>query len=380
MGNTPANMVFHTQYSDIAKKVQQVNPVAYGSSRNYVDGAVTYLSPYISRGVISTKQVLQAMVAAGYKPRQMEKFVQELAWRDYFQRVGQVHTSLFCTDIKQPQPLVANHGLPAAILQASTGIQGIDTAVAQLYQTGYMHNHCRMYVASLACNIARSHWYQPSRWMYYHLLDADFASNACSWQWVAGAFSHKKYFADQQNINRYCHTSQTGTFLDVPYARLEAMPVPETLAETSLLTLHTALPAAAAIAINPAKKTLLYNSYNLDPYWRAEEDANRVLLLEPSHFNNHPVSQKTLEFILQLSKNIPGIQVWIGEFADLQSQCPCAGFMFKEHPLFSHYLGQQDERDWMFPQVRGYYPSFFSYWKKCERYLNDYNPQLTLFA
>ena len=105
-----------------------------------------------------------------------------------------------------------------------------------------------------------------------------------------------------------------------------------------------------------------------------------MLLLEPSHFQQFPVSQLSLDFIVQLAKNIPGIQVWVGEFAGLQSLYPCAGFMFKEHPLFSHYQGQQDDRDWMFPQVKGYYPSFFSYWKKCERYLNDYNPQLTLFV
>ncbi len=373
-------MSFETAYSDIVKNIQRVNPIAYANSRNYIDGAVTYLSPYISRGVTSTKQVLQAMVAAGHKPRQMEKFVQELAWRDYFQRVAQVHTRLFCTDIKQPKPQVAHEALPMAMLKANTGIQGIDTAIAQLYQTGYMHNHCRMYVASLACNITRSHWHTPSRWMYYHLLDADFASNACSWQWVAGAFSHKKYYADQQNINRYCHTAQSGTFLDVPYARLETMPIPETLAETTLPTLNTVLPPAQPITINPAKKTLVYNSYNLDPLWRAEEDVNRVLLLEPSHFQQLPISQPSLDFILQLAKNIPSIQVWVGEFADLRQLYPCAGFIFKEHPLFNHYQGQRDERDWMFTQVQGYYPSFFSYWKKCERYLADYNPQLTLFV
>ena len=41
----------------------------------------------------------------------------------------------------------------------------------------------------------------------------------------------------------------------------------------------------------------------------------------------------------------------------------------KEHPLFEHYPGKKDTRDWMFPEVTGYYPSFFSYWKKCEKWL-----------
>ena len=371
---------FETAYPAILEKIQLVNPVAYGSSRNYIDGAVSYLSPYISRGVISTKQALQNMVARGFKPRQMEKFVQELAWRDYFQRVGQIYPALYRTDLKQPQPKVNNHCIPTTVIKAETGIQGIDTAITQLYQMGYMHNHCRMYVASLCCNIAQSHWLAPSRWMYSYLLDADFASNACSWQWVAGAFSHKKYFADQQNINRYCRTSQQGSFLDVPYSTLENMDVPEVLRETSLCDLKTTLPEVVGLTLNPSKPTLLYNLYNLDPMWRKEEDTNRVFLLEPSHFNHHPVCQNTISFILQLAKNITGIQVWVGEFAGLQNQYPGTNFIFKEHPLFSHYKGVQDERDWMFPKVEGYYPSFFSSWKYCEKYLSDYTPQLTLFT
>mgnify|MGYP006195700273 CR=1 FL=1 len=60
-----------------------------------------------------------------------------------------------------------------------------------------------MYLAAMVCNNAKSHWLTPARWMYYHLLDGDLASNALSWQWVAGTFSHKKYIANQQNINKY---------------------------------------------------------------------------------------------------------------------------------------------------------------------------------
>jgi deoxyribodipyrimidine photo-lyase len=98
--------------------------------------------------------------------------------------------------------------------------------VEELKQTGYMHNHLRMYVAAIACNIGHSHWHLPARWMYYHLLDADWASNALSWQWVAGSFSSKKYYANQENINKYCHTQQRNTFLDVSYEAYETMPTP----------------------------------------------------------------------------------------------------------------------------------------------------------
>ena len=63
---------FTTDYTEIAAKINQIDPVKYGQTRNYINGAVTYLSPYIARGVISTKQVLEIIVAKGYKIPQIE--------------------------------------------------------------------------------------------------------------------------------------------------------------------------------------------------------------------------------------------------------------------------------------------------------------------
>ena len=57
-----------------------------------------------------------------------------------------------------------------------------------------MHNHIRMYVSSLICNFSNTHFLNPSKWLYYHLLDGDVASNCLNWQWVSGASRNKKYF------------------------------------------------------------------------------------------------------------------------------------------------------------------------------------------
>lgn len=75
--------------------MDNVNPVQYAKTRNFIDGAVTYLSPYISRGVISVKQVMETVFQKGYKSYQIEKFLQELAWREYFQRVWQHLVMIF---------------------------------------------------------------------------------------------------------------------------------------------------------------------------------------------------------------------------------------------------------------------------------------------
>ncbi len=375
MNTTPVKQrYFFTGYKEILNAVDAINPVKYAVTRNFTDGAVTRLSPYISRGVISGRQVLQAVLQKGYTSTQIIKLIQELAWREYFQRVWQHLGERIWQDIKQPQQPVLHHQMITAINNANTGIHAIDEHIIELYNTGYMHNHLRMYTASIACNIAQAHWLQPSKWMYYHLLDGDIASNTCSWQWVAGSFASKKYFCNQENINRYTGGSQTHTFLDQSYEEVMDMPVPEILSQTCSLELKTKLPETKLPVLDIRKPTLIYNSYNLDPVWRKENDANRILLLEPSHFKLYPVSKKVMDFILVLAENIPELQTYTGEINDIvnlynDDDAIKRMIISKKHPAFSHYPGVKDDYEWIFGEVTNYYPSFSAYWKKCERYL-----------
>lgn len=362
--------LFPTAYSEILQRIRHVNPVKYGSTRNFINGSVTYLSPYISRGVISTRFVLSEILERGYEPSQIEKFIQELAWRDYWQQVWIAKGDAINEDLKNVQSPVSNTLIPASIANANTGIKAIDHAIEEFYQTGYLHNHLRMYIASMACNMGQSHWKLPAQWMYYHLLDADWASNALSWQWVSGSNSNKKYVANQDNINKYCFTQQKDTFLDIPYSEFATMKVPEALKETSLVELQTVLPAQKAIHIDSSLPTCIYNFYNLDPNWKKDTQANRVLLLEPSHFEKYPVSQKSIDFAIRICEaNMENVQIYVGEFNELNASYPISEIYYKEHPLSKHYSGVEEPRDWMF-KVTGYYPSFFGFWKKCKKELN----------
>lgn len=363
--------MFAVNYSEIISQIEVIDPIRYGKTRNYIDGAVTKLSPYIARGVISTRQVALSVLSRGFKPYEIESFLKELAWRDYFQQVWIALKDEIDQDIKQAQSNVANYQIASNIVEAKTGIQAIDEGIRNLYHTGYMHNHLRMYVASLACNIAQSHWLMPAKWLYFHLLDADWASNALSWQWVAGSFSSKKYFANQENINRYCYTNQRQTFLDIPYEDFANLLIPKPLTELIDWKMETSLAKQKDLALNLDLPTYIYNFYNLDPHWDSHILANRVLLLEPSFFQKYPVSDSTIDFVLNLANNIPNIQIFVGEFGDLSKQTTCKTIHYKEHPTNQHYQGILHQRDWLFPQIIGYYPSFFNYWKKCEKHLKN---------
>ena len=121
---------FMTNYDAILSKLDTINPVKYAHSRNYINGKVNYLSPYISRGVISTKQILASLLSKGHSFDELESLMQQLCWRDYFQRIAQVKD--INQEIKQAQEHVKHHAIPLSILEAKTGIQAIDQSIETL--------------------------------------------------------------------------------------------------------------------------------------------------------------------------------------------------------------------------------------------------------
>jgi deoxyribodipyrimidine photo-lyase len=346
-----------------------------------------------------------------YHQQEWMGFMQQMAWREYFQRVWQEKGNLILQDLKSTQSKVILQSLPNPISEGNTGIQALDNAILHLYAHGMMHNHVRMYISMLHSNIFKAAWLPGAKWMYANLLDHDPAANFLSWQWVAGSFSSKQYIANQENINKYTNTKQRGTFLDREYENLQTsiFDISDTIQpnhsvnwsdtldqefniDTKTILKNIQLRNIVQIfdtkTVLPNQPFCIYNSFNLDPLWHADESMNRILLLESNHFEHFPVTEKVLQFIVDLATtNIPGIQIFIGNFEDLSqliqtrpigenntnksiaSQESKAVIYFKEHPTTLHYKGIQEARDWLFPEVNGYYPSFFGYWKKCERYL-----------
>ena len=349
---------------NLIEVISKLDVSAYARTRNFKNGAVSKLSPYISRGVISTKFVLEILLKKENDKKKMEKFFQELVWRDYWQKIWQ-RNQILLTDLKYPQHPVKFRSIPKAIVEAETGISAMDECIQEFYETGYIHNHMRMYIAAVCCNIGQYHWLNPAQWMYYNLLDGDWGSNALSWQWVAGTTRQKKYIANQENINKYFSTHDFNTFLNKSYEELYSFnEIPEVLKPTSSLTLKTNLPEERKLKIDDEKDTYVFNSYNLDPMWSKNKDVNRILLLEPSHFSTYPVSEHVLSFILKMASEIKDIQIAVMEFDQLHELLPPKKEIhYKEHPFSNHYIGVLTERDWIFPNVEAT-GSFFNYWNK----------------
>lgn len=359
-------MLTISSYEDILDVIKRFDVEQYARTRNFYSGNVSGLSAYISRGVISLNRVRE-IILEHHSPEKAKSFISELAWREYFQRMWWTHGTRILADFYHAQQPVAHHSMITNLAAGTTGLHAIDEPIKKMVATGYMHNHARMYVASLACNIGQAHWLNPSRWMYYHLLDGDVASNSLSWQWVAGTFSNKKYYFNQENLNRFSETVQTGTFMDCGYDKLDSMPIPESLTENANLPLTCNLPLTTPPELDLGLPLLIYNSYNIDPAWRSDMPANRVLLLEPSHFKSFPVSDHVLRFVITTAqKLVPGIQVVTGEFNEIPGLEHFTHVYFKDHPISRHYRGERDNAVWMFPEVEPK-SSFSAYWKACEK-------------
>lgn len=183
----------------------------YRQTRNYLDGAVTRLSAYIRHGVLSLAEVrdtaLHKVRSAGGNANDAEKFVNELGWRDYFQRVYQAIGDGIWEDQEAYKTGLAADDyadeLPDDIRQGKTGLVCVDAFSRELAETGYLHNHARMWTAAYVVHWRRVKWQAGAWWFLEHLLDGDPASNNLSWQWVASTFSQKPYYFNRQNLEQF---------------------------------------------------------------------------------------------------------------------------------------------------------------------------------
>jgi deoxyribodipyrimidine photo-lyase len=189
------------------KALQKIDPAKYATTRNFLTGAVTRLSPYIRYGVLSLREVREYVLTRVQKREDATKLINELAWRDYWQRLYAKLGNDIWQDREEYKTgyTASDYGpeLPDEIKQGRTGRVCIDSFVQQLTQTGYLHNHARMWLAAYIVHWRHICWQAGAKWFLQHLLDGDPASNHLSWQWVASTFSHKPYYFNRENLERY---------------------------------------------------------------------------------------------------------------------------------------------------------------------------------
>lgn len=184
----------------------------YANGRNTDHGpgrhaAVSVLSPWIRRRLVLEEEVVAAALAA-HGPEGAEKFVQEVIWRSYFkgwmERRPQVWASYTRGLRDDLATLDRDRRLRREVdraMDGQTGLACLDAWAGELVETGYLHNHARMWFASIWIFTLGLPWRVGADFFYRHLLDGDAASNTLGWRWVAGLHTRgKPYAARADNI------------------------------------------------------------------------------------------------------------------------------------------------------------------------------------
>jgi deoxyribodipyrimidine photo-lyase len=209
---------------------------AYAATRNIDPGpgaptGVSGLSPYLRHRLITEQEVVAA-VLAGHGLRAADKFIQEVCWRTYWKGWLEQRPQVWAQYLRELDAcrtrLRDDAGLAAdvaAAMAGQTGIDAFDAWARELASTGTLHNHARMWFASIWIFTLRLPWVLGADFFLRHLIDGDPASNTLSWRWVAGLHTRgKTYLARPDNIATYTQ----GRFHPSP---AQLAPVAEPLAD-----------------------------------------------------------------------------------------------------------------------------------------------------
>lgn len=199
-------------------------------------GNVSQLSPYIRHRLVPEWEVVDAALGR-YAVSTVEKFVQEVCWRTYFKGWLEQRPAIWQRYLDELHGLRMSSrpdgALGAALERATAGRTGIDCFdfwAQELVTTGYLHNHARMWFASIWTYTLGLPWQLGADFFMKHLLDGDAASNTLSWRWVCGLHTvGKTYLARRDNIVRYTQGRfDPGATLSAhaPAMRAESLPPP----------------------------------------------------------------------------------------------------------------------------------------------------------
>ncbi len=221
----------------------------YTEQRNFDHGPdnranISMLSPYIRHRMITEQEVIKRVLAR-HRFADAEKFIQEVCWRTYWKGWLEMRPSVWARYQAELAELPRSADYLAACA-GETGIGCFDAWAVELKETGYLHNHARMWFASLWIFTLGLPWQLGADFFYHHLLDGDPASNTLSWRWVAGLQTQgKTYLAQADNIDKFTN----GRFKPKPFAHSAGPPVEPPVAATPIKAMPPLLKGAAGMLL-----------------------------------------------------------------------------------------------------------------------------------
>ncbi len=183
----------------------------YSKLRNFDFGPenrsnISCLSPYITHGIISEKEVIKKSLGK-FSYSKNEKFIQEVLWRTYWKGWLELRPSVwsdYLIKLNKIKKEFKNNQNYLNAIRGKTNIECFNSWVNELKENNYLHNHARMWFASIWIFTFELPWQLGAEFFMQHLYDGDAASNTLGWRWVAGVQTQgKHYLASEWNIKKF---------------------------------------------------------------------------------------------------------------------------------------------------------------------------------
>ena len=187
------------------------NLIDYSKLRNFDYGPenrtnVSGLSPYVSHGIINEIEIINKSLKK-YSFVKNEKFIQEILWRVYWKGWLELRPNVwldYLNDLKKIKENFKNNQTYLIAIDGKTDIECFNYWVNELKENNYLHNHTRMWFASIWIFTLKLPWQLGAEFLLQHLYDGDAASNTLGWRWVAGIQTKgKNYLASEWNIKKF---------------------------------------------------------------------------------------------------------------------------------------------------------------------------------
>ena len=200
-----------------AKAVDQLNNFIeqnltdYSKLRNFDFGPdnrsnISCLSPYITHGIINELEVIDKSLKK-FSFAKNEKFIQEVLWRVYWKGWLELRPNVwsdYLIELGKVKDEFKNNQSYLDAIEGKTNVDCFNQWVIELKESNYLHNHTRMWFASIWIFTLELPWQLGAEFFMQHLYDGDTASNTLGWRWVAGVQTQgKHYLASEWNINKF---------------------------------------------------------------------------------------------------------------------------------------------------------------------------------
>ena len=200
-----------------AKAVDKLNTFVeqnlsdYSKLRNFDFGPsnrsnVSCLSPYITHGIINELEVINKSLKK-FSFAKNEKFIQEVLWRVYWKGWLELRPDVwsdYLIELDKIKKEFKNNQSYLDAIEGKTNVDCFNQWVIELKESNYLHNHTRMWFASIWIFTLELPWQLGAEFFMQHLYDGDAASNTLGWRWVAGIQTQgKHYLASEWNINKF---------------------------------------------------------------------------------------------------------------------------------------------------------------------------------